>query len=204
MLCYVMLCYVLLCFAMLYLILISFIIFSLYLHICFLQVLQLTMSTATTNANVDENIDENIDYFHQPVTYTRYQEDPMEYYDENATCEICDNVYPLKEMCKNTLKPDTNFAAIALGAIDQTLKEQKFPEDALSIIQSYLQPIGICVYCDECAKECWDEQENNKKCWRCGVKCDMGFCDMCDNRSDNDDDDDGNWDFDRTLGWRSF
>jgi hypothetical protein len=161
------------------------------------------MSTATTNANVDENID----YFHQPVTYTRYQEGPMEYHDENATCEICDNVYPLNEMCKNTLKPDTKFADIALDAIDQTLKEQKFPEDALSIIQSYLQTTGICVYCDEYAKEHWEEQENNNKCWKCGVKCDIGECDMCENRSDDhddDDDDDGNWDFDRTLGWRSF
>ena len=146
----------------------------------------------TTNANVDD----------QPVTYTRYQEEEPNY----TTCEMCDNVYTLNDMCENTLKPDTKVASIALGAIDETLSgsgvKESFPEDAMSLIQSYLQPTGICVFC---AKERWaeiEEQQNNR-CLQCGAKCDIGDCDMCDNRPyDDDDHDDGYWDYDRILGWR--
>jgi len=155
----------------------------------------------TTNANSIANVDD------QPVTYTRYQEEDPNY----ARCEMCNNIYPLNDMCENTLKPDTKVATIALSAIDKTLSgsgvKESFPEDAMSLIQSYLQPTGICVFCDEYSKERWadlEEQQNNR-CSRCGAKCDIGDCDMCDHPDRDDDDDhhdDGYWDYDSILGWR--
>lgn len=126
------------------------------------------MSSSSSEAKVRDDSTSYDDQDELDIHLYPLQE-PEENPFQRILCSDCDQYYDEDYIILQSLKSE--YSKKILASIDETIFDNDghpvFPNDCMSIIEGYIQPPGLCVYCYNYNEEL-EEEIRNPRCQDCG------------------------------------